>query len=203
MPPGEPWWRVVPQLGPKFGLYPWPVWGPLPNWMAPGGNWQTGLATGLAGMLAGTLMLRTVRFLFSKGLGVEALGLGDADLMMMAGAFMGWQPVVAAFFVAVLPALVFGLTLLVAKGDNTLPFGPSLAMGVMITLVGWSRIGPHFQILFFKETFIVIIAGACCVFMLGTSYLMRLFRGPPDEPPQKPPYAGTSEGAANAKHPHR
>jgi leader peptidase (prepilin peptidase)/N-methyltransferase len=176
MPPEVPWWQLAPAIGPKLGLYPWPVWGPLPAWLAPGGNWQTGLATGLAGMLAGTLMLRTVRSLFSKGLGMEALGLGDADLMMMAGAFLGWQPVVTAFFVAVLPALVFGITLLVVKGDNSLPFGPSLAMGVVITWLGWSWIGPRLQILFFHGPFLLILAAACCVFMLGASYVLRLLR---------------------------
>ena len=82
------------------GLYPWPFWGPLPDGFAAGGNWQTGLATGIAGALVGTFLLRGVRFVFSSGIGKEALGMGDADLMMMAGGFLGWQPVVIAFFVA-------------------------------------------------------------------------------------------------------
>src|SRR5262249_28513345 len=124
--PGRAW---IGQPAPGTGLYLWPVWGPLPEWLAPGGNWQTGLATGLAGMLVGTFMMRSIRFLFSKGLGVEAMGLGDADLMMMAGAFLGWQPVVLAFFVAVIPALIFAVVQLAVTGDNSLPFGPSLAVG--------------------------------------------------------------------------
>jgi leader peptidase (prepilin peptidase)/N-methyltransferase len=95
-----------PNLRLLVGLYPWPVWWPLPDWL-PAGSWQLGLATGVAGVLFGTIMLRAVRFLFSMGLGVEALGLGDADLMMMAGAFLGWQPLVVAFFVSVLPGLFF------------------------------------------------------------------------------------------------
>jgi leader peptidase (prepilin peptidase)/N-methyltransferase len=87
------------------GLYPWPVWGPLPSW-APPGSWQLGLITGLAGMLAGTFLMRAIGFLFSRGLGKEALGLGDADLMMMAGSFLGWQPIVLAFFLSAPVALV-------------------------------------------------------------------------------------------------
>jgi leader peptidase (prepilin peptidase)/N-methyltransferase len=104
--PDKPLWMT--NLAPPMGLYPWPLWWPLPAWLPPG-SWQLGLATGLVGLLVGTLMLRAVRFLFSTGLGVEALGLGDADLMMMAGSFLGWQPVIVAFFISVLPGLLFAV----------------------------------------------------------------------------------------------
>ena len=98
--PGPP--RLINPVPPYPGAYPWPVWYPLPAWLPPG-SWQLGLATGLAGALAGLLMLRGVRLLFGLGRGVEGLGVGDADLMMMAGAFVGWQPVVLAFFISVGP----------------------------------------------------------------------------------------------------
>ncbi|HEX4591549.1 MAG TPA: prepilin peptidase, partial [Gemmataceae bacterium] len=89
-PAGEEWWSLRPELNQLGrGLYPWPLWGPLPDWMPLGGP-LAGLATGVAGILCGTWMLRLVRTVFTKGLGQEALGLGDADLMMMAGAFLGW-----------------------------------------------------------------------------------------------------------------
>jgi leader peptidase (prepilin peptidase)/N-methyltransferase len=134
------------------------------------------LATGIVGALVGTVMLRVVRFLFSTGLGVEALGLGDADLMMMAGAFLGWQPVVAAFFVAVFPALVFGLLQLIIRGENMLPFGPSLAIGLVVTWLGWQWIGAYAQPLFFNSTLLTILAVFGCVFMFGVSFFMRTFR---------------------------
>jgi leader peptidase (prepilin peptidase)/N-methyltransferase len=175
MVPGRPWWEVNPDMGPKPALYPWPVWGPLPDWLPPG-DWRTGLATGLAGMLAGSFMLRTVRFLFSKGLGVEAMGLGDADLMMMAGAFLGWQAVVLAFFVSVIPALFFGIVQFAFRGDNSLPFGPSLAAGVLITWLGWHWIGPPMQVLFFNGPLVLGLAIGCCVFMLAASYSIRMVR---------------------------
>ena len=128
-------WKIPGSI--KEGIYAWPVYGPLPEWLAPGGNWQTGLATGVAGALAGTFLVRAIAFVFSAGLGKEALGLGDADLMMMAGAFLGWQMVVVAFFVSVLPGLFFGIAQMVLTRDNRMPFGPSLAVGVMATCVGW------------------------------------------------------------------
>jgi len=176
IPAGVAWWIVDPALGPEQGLYPWPFWGPLPPWFAPGGNWQTGLATGLAGAAMGTLMLRAVRYLFGLGLGIEALGLGDADLMMLAGAFVGWQPVVAAFFVAVFIGLIFGLGQLFLHGDNMMPFGPSLALGTLITLLCWRWIGPQFQSLFFNGPLLAILGIVACVLMLGLSYLLRILR---------------------------
>jgi leader peptidase (prepilin peptidase)/N-methyltransferase len=159
------------------GLYPWPVWGPLPAWLAPGGNWQTGLATGLAGMVFGSVFLRAVGFLFSTGLGKEALGLGDADLMMMAGAFLGWQPVLVAFFISVFPALVVGVVQLVVRGDNSLPFGPSLAMGVILTFLGWGVLGPYVQPILFWGTVLICLAALAAAFMLGSSFLLRVLRG--------------------------
>lgn len=168
------WWDLPPGIGPRQGLYPWPVWGPLPAWLAPGGNWQTGLATGLAGALAGTLVLRAVAFLFGTGLGKEALGLGDADLMMMVGSFLGWQPVLVAFLLSVLPALVFGLCQLLLYRDRSLPFGPALALGVLFTLLTWRWLGPQVQPLFFWPHALLAVALVGSAFLLGSSYLLRL-----------------------------
>jgi leader peptidase (prepilin peptidase)/N-methyltransferase len=165
-----------PESGLKAGVYPWPVWGPLPNWLPPGSR-QLGLVTGLAGMLAGTLMMRGVAFLFSRGLGREALGLGDADLMMMAGAFLGWQPIVAAFFISVGPALLVGIFQLVVKRDNELPYGPSLAAGIVATWLCWSWIGPRLQIVFFWGPMLAAIVVLGAIFMLVSSYVIRVSRG--------------------------
>src|SRR5262249_3386012 len=93
MPADRAWWLA--EHAPRPGFYAWPVWGPLPGWLPPG-SWQLGLATGLAGAAAGSLLVRGVRFLAGQALGKEAMGMGDADLMMMAGAFLGWQIVVVA-----------------------------------------------------------------------------------------------------------
>ena len=205
VPPNIPW--RSPGVVIKAGLYPWPVWA-IPDipWLQPGGNWQTGLATGLAGMVAGTLMLRGVRFLFGIGMGSEymedapgpeegqsswfggrlvswvgrvggkALGLGDADLMMMAGAFLGWQPILVAFVLAVPVGMVFGLSQAAVRGHTTLPFGPALAIGVMMTCLGWRAIGPRVQSFFFDVPFVLALAGVCCVLMIGGGYLIRLVR---------------------------
>ena len=126
-----PFRRSIPSRRPLVaaiqpGLYPWPVWPPrqLPAWL-PQCSWQLGLATGLAGALAGMIVLRAVRFLFGLGRGKEGLGIGDADVMMMAGSFIGWQPTLVAFFIGVFAALFFGVIQLIRSGEQALAFGPA------------------------------------------------------------------------------
>ena len=71
IPAGDPWSLIEYAGKIPRGIYAWPLWGPLPRWLAPG-SWPLGLATGLAGAAAGNLMMRrSVRFLFEKGMGKE------------------------------------------------------------------------------------------------------------------------------------
>ena len=169
---------------PPPGLYAWPVWYPLPTWLPPG-SWRLGLATGLAGVVAGIALLRGVRFVFGLGRGREGLGVGDADLMMMAGAFLGWQAVVIAFFVSVFPAMLVGVTQIVFRGDQELAFGPSLSLGILLTMLGWQWIGPHVALVFFDATWMGILVGAGVVFLFVASLLIRLVRGTGGDEPAK------------------
>ncbi len=162
-----------PQL--LIGAQPWPVWYPLPAW-APAGSWRLGLLTSLAGIAAGTLTLRGVRFLFGLGRGKEGLGLGDADLMMMAGSFLGWQATLLAFFVSVFPALAVGLVQILFRGRQDLAFGPPLALGILTTVLGWRWLGPHFQILFFNEGMLLFLGVFGAVFMFLASFVLRKIR---------------------------
>jgi leader peptidase (prepilin peptidase)/N-methyltransferase len=174
--PGE--W-AVPNFVPVLGWQPWPFWTPRAVWLPAPGSWQLGLLTGLAGVLAGIVILRAVRFLFGLGRGMEGLGLGDADLMMMAGAFVGWQIVVIGFFVSVFPALILGVGKIILYGDQQLPFGPSLALGVMITLFAWPALGPHFAMVFFDKTLLIVLGIAGAGFLLLASLLLRGMFGTP------------------------
>ncbi len=177
-PVNQPWVQAPFGEGPRQGYYPWPVWGPPPAWL-PFGSWRLGLATGVVGAAVGWLLLWLVRFLFTKGLGVEAMGLGDADLMMMAGAFLGWQPVVVAFFVSVFPGLLFGLGQLVLRGNRVLPFGPSLAVGTVIAMLCWHWIGPRVHPLFFDPVLLLLLGGFGGIMMFVLSFLLRLLRREP------------------------
>jgi leader peptidase (prepilin peptidase)/N-methyltransferase len=178
--PGEP----LPAL-PPTGLYPWPVWywrhpEEFPAWLQPGSH-LLGLLTGLAGLLAGLVVLRAIAFLFKVGRGKEGMGIGDADLMMMVGSFLGWQVVVVSFFVAVLPALVFGVVQLVLRGEKPMPFGPSLALGTLITWLGWHWIGPTFAPYLFEPLILAFLGVGGSVGLFVISWLLWLVRGP-DQP---------------------
>jgi leader peptidase (prepilin peptidase)/N-methyltransferase len=169
---------VPPRL--PTGLYPWPVWYPLPVWLPPG-SWQLGLATGLAGALAGMAVIRLVRFTYGMARGIEGLGVGDADLMMMAGAFVGWQPIVLSCFVAAFPGLLFGIFQLLRHGNQPLPFGPSLALGVVLTLWLWPSLGDFeaLRLVFFEPGFLGGIIGGGAVFLLLAGLLFRFILGTP------------------------
>ena len=136
----------------------------------------TGLATGVAGALVGTFLLRGIGFVFSKGLGKEALGLGDADLMMMAGSFLGWQIVVVAFFLSVFPALLFGIIQLLVRKDNSLPYGPSLSLSVMATCLAWKPIGDAVRLYFFWIDLLLAAAVAGGVLLFAMAFFLRLMR---------------------------
>jgi leader peptidase (prepilin peptidase)/N-methyltransferase len=132
------------------------------------------------------VVLRGIRFLFTWARGIEGLGLGDADLMMMAGAFVGWQIVVVAFFAAVLPGLVIGLAQLVFRGDRPFPHGPPLAAGVLLSYFCWPKIGPYMWIPLGHGPFLTILFGFGAVMLVILSFVLRMMRGvPPDEPDEK------------------
>jgi len=166
----------------NHGIYAWPFWGPLPSWAGPG-DWQTGLLTGIVGALVGTFLLRAIGFVFGAGLGKEALGLGDADLMMMAGAFLGWQIVAVAFFLAVVPALIFGIIQMAVNRDNSLPFGPSLALSVMVTCLAWHPIGEFVRPVLFWAEVLILGTIVCGGMMFLMSLVLRVIRGKPEEEP--------------------
>jgi leader peptidase (prepilin peptidase)/N-methyltransferase len=179
-PVAIPGLAALPKL--PLSLHRVPVFFPLPDWLPPG-SWRLGLATGLAGALAGMAMMRLIRFLFGMGRGIEGLGIGDADLMMMAGSFVGWQVVVLALFVAVFPALLLAFIQIARGGGQALPFGPPLALGVLATQLAWPWVGEPFMPLFFDKVLLVVVGGGGAGFLLVAGFLLRLLRGGGGEVP--------------------
>lgn len=177
VPQGDgPWWLLMPPATVIGGAQLWPFWGPEIAGL-PMGRFWTGLATGLVGMLVGTFLLRGIRFLASRGLGREALGLGDADMMMMVGAFLGWQAVIAAFFVGALVALVIAVVQVVVFRDDSLPFGPGLAGGTVLTWTFWHKLGPAMQPLMFNGQLLWVVFGVGGVLLFVLCWIMGKVRG--------------------------
>ena len=179
------------------GIYSWPVWYSLPSRLSPDSP-LTGLVTGLAGASAGMLLLRGLRFVFGLGRGKEGLGIGDADLMMMAGSFLGWQPIVMAFLIAVFPGLLFAIVHVVFTGVRSLRAAsakfPGLLSAIVQVITGQSTIaswagvghrsddyhagvaviGPEVQLIFFSSTMLVVAVGGGGVMLFLLSFLLRL-----------------------------
>ncbi|MFC1804568.1 prepilin peptidase [Candidatus Omnitrophota bacterium] len=70
----------------------------------------------------------------------ESMGGGDVKLLAMIGAFLGWQGALLTFFLAPLFGAVIGIINLVVKKDHTIPYGPFLSLGALITLFWGGRI---------------------------------------------------------------
>jgi leader peptidase (prepilin peptidase)/N-methyltransferase len=188
LPPDAPW--MFPELWGKIphGVQLWPFWGPTFEF-APPGSWQLGLLTSVVGALAGSLVVRLIKWLFETGFGREAMGLGDADLLMMAGAFLGWQIAVLSLFIGAVTALLLKILGIILGRDEPqpaadappgavtdareLPFGPGLALGVVVTWFGWPWIGLRVQYVFFDAVVFGLSVGILCVGVLAAGLLLR------------------------------
>ncbi|MGL6096302.1 MAG: prepilin peptidase [Fimbriiglobus sp.] len=149
--PNAYWWAPGTLI--PTGVALWPFIGPPPAW-APPGSWQLGLANGLVGAAAGMFIGRAIKFLFETGMRKDALGLGDADMLMMIGAFLGWQPAALALPVGavltlplILPPKIWGW-LRGRPSESELAFGPGIAAGAVAVWIGWPWLGESARLMF-------------------------------------------------------
>ncbi len=76
----------------------------------------------------------TIIVIVSRG----GMGLGDAKLMAMLGAFLGWRQSMAALVVGAVLGGIVGVVLLVAKikgRKDMIPYGPFLAAGAVLVVL--------------------------------------------------------------------
>lgn len=102
----------------------------------PDNHWQS-LFSSILGMTLGCAIVWGVRIAVRLAIGVEALGFGDVTLMAMVGVYLGWQPVWLAFFIGPVIGILFVVLAWMFTGDRATPFGPYLAAGSMVLVVGW------------------------------------------------------------------
>ncbi len=165
----------------SLAFYSWlpadwhPDWlsAPLPAWIGahPHGH---GLAVSLAGMLVGGGMVWTVRVIGRLGLGREVMGFGDVMLLAMVGSFVGWQPVVVAFYLAPMLALSTMLLTRRFQPDREIPYGPYLSLASVLVLLGWRWIWPSFAGYFALGPVLIVAAVLMTATLPLVLYCFRL-----------------------------
>jgi leader peptidase (prepilin peptidase)/N-methyltransferase len=108
------------------------------------GGWEAALGVGCEGTAVGTIawLLRRLYFMFRN---YQGLGLGDVKLLAVSGIWIGVAGVPVQLLVGSLAALAAAGGLHLAGRTMTrqtsLPFGPFLALGLLVTLIlqqtGW------------------------------------------------------------------
>jgi leader peptidase (prepilin peptidase) / N-methyltransferase len=155
---------------PRSGMQPWPVWGPLPSWLPPG-TWQLGLITFLAGALAGAAMMILVHC------GLHGRGQGDIVFLTLAGAFLGWQPVLTAGSFGTLLAALLAIPLMLCRGSVSAGLTCCLGLGVLAAWTGWPWLGPFLYLFFFDAGLLPWLLCALVVLPL-LGFWLRWFQRP-------------------------
>ncbi len=99
-----------------------------------------GLFWSFVGLLAGGALVYLVAIVGELIFKKEAMGGGDIKFQAMVGAFLGWQCAIAAFFIATFIGAIMGIYILIRYKDNTLPFGPCLALSALICYLWGERL---------------------------------------------------------------
>ena len=106
----------------------------LSSFFLPGPGW----ISSLLGIVAGWGSLALVFYGYLWLTGREGMGGGDAKLLAMMGAFLGWPAVPFIIFTSSLAGTVAGLSIMAlqCKGRHlAIPFGPYLAFGAILYIV--------------------------------------------------------------------
>lgn len=89
------------------------------------------------GALVGAGILWLVRELYYRLRHVEGMGLGDIKMMLMVGAYLGWQLSLLTIFLGSLLGAIIGMLLIRFRGGNMkmeIPFGVFLGPAAIISL---------------------------------------------------------------------
>ncbi|MBU9889286.1 MAG: prepilin peptidase [Candidatus Omnitrophica bacterium] len=92
------------------------------------GAWSLRFLDSFLGLLAGGAILFVTGWLGTLVFKKESMGGGDIKLLAMIGAFIGLKHVCLAFLLAPFPALPLALWQRFVKKEETIPYGPFLAL---------------------------------------------------------------------------
>lgn len=94
------------------------------------------LTQGILGAVLGVWLFDLIGLLGTLALGQAAMGVGDAKLAAMIGAWLGWQFLLMAVLLACTVGAVLGAAAIALKWIDRrqqIPFGPFLALGAALT----------------------------------------------------------------------
>ncbi|MBS1814597.1 MAG: prepilin peptidase [Acidobacteria bacterium] len=92
----------------------------------------------LLAVVCAFFLLFGIRWLYKRVRGREGMGLGDAKLLAMIAAFLGFTPALVALFVGLLSATAAALVLLARRRADLatkLPFGTFLCIGGFVAMI--------------------------------------------------------------------
>ena len=91
------------------------------------------IADSFAGLIIGFSVFYLIRWFFYKYKKIEGMGLGDAKLMMMIGAWLGLKSILFVMFFSSIAALIVAIPLTIIKKDKRYP----IPYGCFITLAAF------------------------------------------------------------------
>lgn len=138
-------------------------------------NWA-GLLTSLIGLAATGGLVWGVRLIGTFALRREAMGFGDVTLMMMIGAFLGWQAGPILFFLSPFAAIVIGLAQLILRRDDVIPYGPFLCLAAAVVVVFWAPIWNWAQPMFGLGLLVPAVLVICLTLLGAMLFVWRLIK---------------------------
>ncbi|MFV2066975.1 MAG: prepilin peptidase [Pirellulales bacterium] len=142
-------------------------------WWIGGPHW-VGLLTALIGLVGGGGIVWAVRVIGSVALRKEAMGFGDVTLMMMIGAFVGWQSCLIIFFLAPFAGLAVGIVQWIFRRDQVIPYGPFLCLATVGLIATWADVWNATREIFMIGWLVPAVVGFCLVAMGLMLSLWRL-----------------------------
>lgn len=137
------------------------------------------LAWSMSGLATGALITFIARWISSRVLGQEAMGLGDVTLMAMIGSFVGWQAIILVFLFAPLAGLTVGVLIKLISGKTYLPYGPWLSLAAGFVLFRWAWLWEKTRLIFSDWLGMAMLAGIGAVGFVVLLVLVRLYRAIP------------------------
>jgi leader peptidase (prepilin peptidase)/N-methyltransferase len=96
------------------------------------------LPDAVIGAAAGYLVLWSIYWIFRLATGKDGLGYGDFKLLAALGAWLGWQALPLILVLASCVGALVGIAMVLLRKqskDQTIPFGPYLALGGLLMLL--------------------------------------------------------------------